>query len=135
MIKKFPFDVKESLGQFQVVDTEGAPASPVRTGALRLHGERAHLEVSPEMTPSVEWTQTEQGTWIGQPSNDEPIDFTVLGTLAIAPGEVSLWQTTTLRRRTLGMAPPRRRCSWQSRNARGLVHHRRADLGPQDTVF
>lgn len=106
MAKKFPNDAHESLGQFQVATSEGTFEGPMRTGTLRFSGTRIELEVSPEITPSVEWRQLENGSWVGESPKTEKADLTLLGNLAITPSAVSLWKVNTTRRRTIGMTRP-----------------------------
>lgn len=36
-----------------------------RTGVVRIHGQRVELEVSPEITPSIDWVEQEDGSWAG----------------------------------------------------------------------
>src|SRR5699024_4493864 len=98
MAEKFPHNIRESIGQFQIVEPDETPVSPARTGTLRLESNIADLEVSPEITPSVEWEKREDGTWIGHSAESEQADLTVIGTLARSPGEVSLWRANTFRR-------------------------------------
>lgn len=106
MAEKFPRDINESIGQFQLVESDESPVSDLRTGTLRLEGKTADLEVSPEMTPSIHWEQREDGSWVGHSSESEQADFTVIGTLSHSPSEVSLWRTNTTSRRRLGLAIP-----------------------------
>lgn len=106
MAESFPRDISEAIGQFQIVESDETPVSQVRTGTLRFVGNVADLEVSPEMTPSVEWEVRENGSWVGHSRESEQADFTVIGTLARSPGAVSLWRTNTFRRRSLGFSIP-----------------------------
>lgn len=106
MAESFPRDISEAIGQFQIVESDETPVSQVRTGTLRFEGNVADLEVSPEITPSVEWEVQEDGSWVGHSRESEQADFTVLGTLARSPSAVSLWRTNTFRRRSLGFSIP-----------------------------
>ncbi|MGY1965519.1 ApeA N-terminal domain 1-containing protein [Nocardia gipuzkoensis] len=103
---KFPSSSSESLGQFGIVDSDENLQGRERTGVVRIDGQRVELEVSPEITPSIDWVEQEDGSWAGTSPSSEPADFVVLGTLAMSPGQTTLWGANTVARRTLGFARP-----------------------------
>lgn len=103
---KFPSSSSESLGQFGIVDSVGNLQGRERTGVVRIDGQRVELEVSPEITPSIDWVEQEDGSWAGTSPASEPADFVVLGTLSMSPGRATLWGARTVGRRTLGYARP-----------------------------
>ncbi|WP_147290714.1 HEPN domain-containing protein [Rhodococcus gordoniae] len=104
--EKFPDPTSESIGQFQVVDSNGKGQSPQRTGVLRFSDNRVTLEVSPGFTPTVRWSQQPSGGWVGSNNDSEPARFAVLGSLAVNPSAVTLWGVRTTRRRSIGFAMP-----------------------------
>lgn len=104
--EKFPDPTAESIGQFQVVDSDGEGQSPQRTGVLRFSENRVSLEISPGFTPTVKWTERPSGGWVGSHNDSEPARFVVLGSLAVTPSAVTLWGARTTRRRSIGFAKP-----------------------------
>lgn len=113
MAGRFPDQVTETIGQFQVVplsSTDGA-ADPVdmprRTGVLRYQDRAVELEVSPGFNPLVAWTQRGPGSWAGRPPEKRVTDgAVVLGAVASRPGEVSLWGVRSVGRQLLGVTSP-----------------------------
>lgn len=101
---RFPDLTPESIGQFVIVDAQGAEQSPKRTGVVRYIVNRVALEVSPEFSSSIEWVEQENGTWAGRSPRSEPADFVVLGSLATSPSSVTLWGVNTTGRRSIGWA-------------------------------
>lgn len=104
--EKFPDTTAESIGQFQVVSSDGDGQSPQRTGVLRFGKNRTTLEISPGFTPTVKWTEQPSGGWVGSPNDSEPARFSVLGSLAVNPSAVTLWGVRTTRRSSIGFAMP-----------------------------
>lgn len=105
-MRKFPVTDTHSLGQFMMVSPNGEKLADMVTGTLRLVEGKPLLEVSPQITPIMEWKQNEHGGVYGQPTSTEPRDFTVLGSLAMSPRLVSLWGTDIVRTRVIDFAAP-----------------------------
>lgn len=104
--ERFPLSVSETLGQFVIAPLGGEHKSRERTGMVRVGDKRVELEVSPELTPSIEWESRPDGSWVGISPAAEPADFVVHGTLATAPGAITLWGVRTVHRQSLGWAAP-----------------------------
>jgi hypothetical protein len=113
MADRFPDQVAETIGQFQVVSrspTEGGTRQvdlPRRTGVLRFQDNAVELEVSPAFNPVVSWTQRGPGSWAGGPPEERFTDgAVVLGAVARQPGKVSLWEVRSVSRQLLGFPSP-----------------------------
>jgi len=113
MADRFPDQVAETIGQFQVVSrspTDGRTEQvdmPRRTGVLRFHDNSVELEVSPGFNPVVSWARRGPGSWAGEPPEERITDgAVVLGAVARQPGEVSLWGVRSISRQLLGFPSP-----------------------------
>jgi hypothetical protein len=101
----FPAQATSSLGQFWL---PGRSDSRV-TGTLEVDGTEVRLEVSPELTPHFEITETRPGTaMVGV--GDDPDDMVILGSIPFRPGKITLWDAYTTDRRSVGWPFPGR-CS------------------------
>lgn len=105
-MRKFPLTDTDSLGQFSMVSPDGEMQTEVVTGTLRLVDTEVTLEVSPEITPMMEYHKAPNGMIIGQPRASEPAGFTVIGSLAMTPRLVSLWGTDIVRTTRVDFAAP-----------------------------
>lgn len=110
---RFPDQVAETIGQFQVVSRPPADGTteqvdvPQRTGVLRFRDNAVELEVSPGFNPVVSWTRRGPGSWAGGPPEERITDgAVVLGAVARQPGEVSLWGVRSVSRQLLGFPSP-----------------------------
>ncbi|WP_133147316.1 HEPN domain-containing protein [Mycolicibacterium novocastrense] len=113
MADRFPDQVAETIGQFQVVSRPPADGTteqvdvPQRTGVLRFRDNAVELEVSPGFNPVVSWTRRGPGSWAGGPPEERITDgAVVLGAIARQPGEVSLWGVRSVSRQLLGFPSP-----------------------------
>ncbi|MGD1239271.1 HEPN domain-containing protein [Mycobacterium seoulense] len=113
MADRFPDEVAETIGQFQVVSRTPIDSGteqvdvPRRTGVLRLKDNAVELEVSPGFNPVVSWTRRGPGSWAGEPPEERITDgAVVLGAVSRRPGEVSLWGVRSLSRELLGFPSP-----------------------------
>lgn len=113
MANRFPDQIAETIGQFQLVagssnDGRAEQADlPRRTGVLRFQDNSVELEVSPGFNPVVPWPQRGAGSWAGGPLTERITDgAVVLGAVARQPGDVSLWGVRRVSGGLLGFPSP-----------------------------
>lgn len=93
----FPTNSPRTLGQFWIPDQSDSPV----TGVLEVDRTAVRLEVSPELTHRFLIEEMEPGRAVVK-LRDDPDDLVILGSIPTSPRRVTLWDTYTTHRRSVG---------------------------------